>query len=270
MPHVEKRISNVEMLVVFAVLVVLLYQVPQVRLGTHALYEDTALFLSPSAERAYVYGAKHFDALAYPGVYDVARAQSLFEKTLELDPVYPYTHHQLGRIAFLRGDYVTALRHIDEELTLNLEPSPSTYYVRGLILGFMGRYDEAAKGFERFLAVTPENWAALNDYAWVLLKAGRIEEAAVAAEKGLVFAPDNPWLLNSAAIALYETGEVSQALVRARAAAEAAARVTEEEWLRAYPGNDPQLAGEGVASFQKSTLENIHTIETANAEEGIY
>ncbi|KKW45831.1 hypothetical protein A3C21_02925 [Candidatus Kaiserbacteria bacterium RIFCSPHIGHO2_02_FULL_59_21] len=66
------------------------------------LYERAALALAPSSERASAYGERHFDA-ERPAFYDIARAEYFYEKAVELDDQYPYAHHQLARISFLRG-----------------------------------------------------------------------------------------------------------------------------------------------------------------------
>ena len=129
----------------------------------------------------------------------------------------------------------------------------------------MGIYDSAAKDYEYFLKFDPHNWAAINDYAWVLLKAGRAKEAAKATEEGLKYFPNNPWLLNSSAIALYEVGDLQKARTRALHAWETVQKVEEREWLHSYPGNDPAIAGQGIATFRRAVQENMHTIEIAIA-----
>jgi len=226
------------------------------------MYENAAFALAPSAERASAYGERHFDA-ERPAFYDIARAEYFYEKAVALDDQYPYVHHQLARIAFLRGRFGAALAEIDKEIALYGDEHLNSYYVRGLIEGYMGRYDEAARDYERFLESHPNSWAALNDYAWVLLKAERYADALSAADRGLANFPDNPWLLNSSAIALYELDRWAEALEAARRASRAAEELTEGEWLTAYPGNDPKIAGEGMAALRASIADNMHRIETA-------
>ena len=232
------------------------------------MYETAALRLDPSAARAASYGDRHFDAQNL-AAYDIERAEYFFGRALALDSRYPNLQHQLARIAFLRSDFGIALARINIELANNPQPSPSSYYVRGLIEGYMGLYDGAAKDYERYLQSDPNNWAALNDYAWVLLKVGRSADAAVATERGLGYFPDNAWLLNTSAIALYEIGDLPLARIRAEAATAASGAVTEEEWLLAYPGNDPKIAKDGIASLQKSSRDNMHTILLALASSTI-
>lgn len=230
-------------------------------------YEVASIRLFPSAGRAYEYGSMHFDA-KNAGSYDIELAAYFLREAEKLDPQYPYLQHQLARVAFLNGDFPTAISHINKEIELYGDMHANSFYVRGLILGFMGKYDEAANDYKHYLEFE-QNWAGINDYAWVLLKAGRAKDAAVATAEGLKQSPGNPWLLNSNAIALYEIGEVSKAREQARLALLAVMHITEDEWLKAYPGNDPRIAQTGILAFQESVRANMHMINLA-IEKGTY
>lgn len=222
--------------------------------------------INRGAETPYRYGDMRFAALD-EAWYDINAAEYYFRTARERDAGLPYVHHQLARIAFLRGDFIGALVLINRELEVNPEPSPSSYYIRGLIEGFAGMYDLAAKDYERYLSSDPTNWAAINDYAWVLLKAGRSHEALDVTIRGLNYFPDNPWLLNSNAIALYEEGHVEAASEQIRLALEAALTLTEEDWLIAYPGNDPRVARDGLNALGDSIRMNTLTIRGALEQE---
>ena len=41
--------------------------------------------------------------------------------------------------------------------------------------------------------------------------------------------------------------------------------VQEKEWLHSYPGNDPAIAGEGIATFRTAVEDNMHRIELSFA-----
>lgn len=221
------------------------------------LYERVSLFLSPSVERAYEYGARHFDAI-HATSYDIDSAEYFFTRAAELNPRHPLIQHQLARIAFLRGNFPLALLRINSELKNN--PTPSSYYVRGLIKGYAGDYTGAAVDYKRYLAYDPHNWAAINDYAWVLLKSKKAREAVVVTAGGLAHFSENPWLLNTNAIGLYEIGLLAPSLEQARKALRAVRTVSKKEWLVAYPGNDPKIAQEGIGTLQDSVRKNIHTL----------
>lgn len=224
--------------------------------------EYLSFAVAPTVARAYELGSMHFDA-QNPKHYDLDRAEYFFTEALERDPAYPYLNHQLARIAFLKGNFALALMFIDREIMLYGAEHANAYYVRGLIKGFVGDYDGAARDYEEYLVIDPTNWAAINDYAWVLLKDRRYEEALIALDGGLLFWPENPWLHNSRATALFELGRFDEALEAASAASSAVASITEAEWLRAYPGNDPLIASQGIAAFRRAIAENMHTIEHA-------
>lgn len=221
---------------------------------------DVMFAIRPSAQRAYEYGDIHFRAFN-SRQYDIGRAEHWYKKSLALDPRLPYVHHQLARVAFLRGDFHSAMWHINKELDLNASPSPSSYYIRGLIEGYMGEYTQSAKDYEIYLKSDPNNWAAINDLAWVLLKSEKFQKAADAIERGLKYFPENPWLLNSYATALFELGRYEEALKAVKKAQAAVVDVTEYEWLVAYPGNDPKIAGQGLDAFRGAVANNMHTIE---------
>lgn len=226
--------------------------------------EDISFALYPSAERAYTLGEKHFNA-TNANDYDVARAKRYFDIAAAKDPQLPAVYHELARIDFIRGNLVAALAKINFQIQQHGSALPNSYYIRGLIEGYMGEYALAAFDYERYLRHDPANWAAINDYAWVLLQGGRAQDAHEVLEPGLNHFPENPWLLNSESIALYRMGFPSDALMAVQKASRLAADVTESDWLQAYPGNDPRAAQEGIQTLRDSIAANMHMVETALA-----
>src|SRR3989344_6212157 len=226
--------------------------------------EDVSYALYPSSEKAYAFGERHFNGQDVYN-YDILRAEYFFREALRRDADIPYLHHEMARIHFLQGDFLNAIQEINLQIQLHGTTTPNSYYVRGLIEGYMGDYAAAAKDYEEFLKVDPRNWAGINDYAWVLLKDNRPQEAADATEKALVFFPENPWLLNSSAIALYEIGDIEKALERVQKAWVHVQNMGEREWLHSYPGNDPAIADQGIATFRTAVEDNMHRIELALA-----
>jgi tetratricopeptide (TPR) repeat protein len=227
--------------------------------------EENVLFaINPTADRAFTYGERHFSS-SNSAYYDIARAQYFFEKTVAIDPKYPYAEHELARIAFLQGNFPVALNRINVELSEHPKDEPNSYYVRALILGYMGKYGKSATDYETYFKLAPANWAGINDYSWVLLKANRPEDALAALDWGLQLWPTNPWLLNNKATALYELKRYNEASLAAAGAAESVTVMTAQDWLFAYPGNDPGIADMGVSSFKKSVADNQRMVQTALA-----
>src|ERR1019366_7717896 len=130
----------------------------------------------------------------------------------------PYLYHEIGRISFLEGNFRTALAQIDFQIDMHGDSEPKSYYVRGLIEGFMGDYADSEHDYAQYLQFDPIDWAAVNDYSWALLKDGKPAQADAAIEAVLKYFPDNAWLLNSDAIALSEMGEATSAKARIDAA----------------------------------------------------
>ena len=243
---------------ILIVIVLLLYRSE----AAHVLYERLSIATFPNAHRALAYGDRHFSS-QLPDSYDIDLADKLYRTAVRLDPNLPRVYHQIARIAFLRGQNNLALIAIDIEIEKSGDSLPNSYYVRGLIEGFMGDYTNAIADYRKYLQYDLTNWAATNDLAWVLLRADRPKEVIEAIDRVLPIWPKNPWLLNSYAIAMHELGRDEEAEKNAQAAADVVKDLTPEEWLRAYPGNDPRIAFEGVRALKKAVTENIHTIELA-------
>ncbi len=194
--------------------------------------------------------------------YNVVIADRLYYVAILVDPNVVDAWHQRARIAFLRGDFAVALIAINQQIALHGDSFMASYYIRGLINGYRKEYEAAEADFERFVAWDPTNWAANNDLAWIYFAEGKFVEAKHQAEFGLVHNTANPWLLTTHAMAVYNLGNPMVAAVELAQAREAVANLTVYQWMRAYPGNDPALAQEGLAAFRAtidSDLSLVHS-----------
>ncbi len=227
-------------------------------------YEDVSFALFPSAQKAYDYGVVHFNA-SDPSDYNIDLASDYFYTAAALNPKLPYLWHELARISFIEGDFIKAMTQINIQIAQEGDNTPSSYYVRGLIEGFMGDYPAAEDDYAHFYQLVPINWAGANDYAWVLLKDGKPQMAAQVVESVLPYYPQNPWLLNSDAIALSEMGDATTARERLETASQSVADLTPLDWSIAYPGNDPNVASQGLAQFKQAVQDNIHTLDEGKA-----
>ncbi len=221
------------------------------------IYENVSLRIAPSAEKAFLYGSRHLDVKGEARRYDIRRAEYLFQQTIVLEPFYPYAHHQLARIAFLRGDFNLALSRIGVEIEHHGEKHHNAYYIKGLIEGYAGDYLSAVIDYQKYLSHNPRNWAAINDLAWVLLKDKQYDKTETVTTIGLSDFPDNPWLFNSRGIARFENGKYKEAQEDFQKASVLVQGVTNEAWSTAYPGNDPRVAGQGVETLTRSIRENL-------------
>ena len=251
-------------IVVGLALLALLQFMPLNMQGARFLQEKIELSLQPTAARAYGFGLGHFSS-SDTAAHNVDYAEYFFRRAIALDPAYPFAHQQLARILFLRADFTDAITEINAEIALQGDANPSAFYIRGLIEGYQGSYGSASKDYEHFLSLKPDSWAGYNDYAWVLLKSKQFHTAAKALGKGLRQFPGNPWLLNSFATALYEIGDVPGAKIAGQQALTAASALTESDWIKAYPGNDPRIAATGLATFKNAVRDNLAMIMDAGA-----
>lgn len=206
------------------------------------------------------------------GTYSLPGAFVGYRAALFLDPDSLTARHQLARIHFLRGQFDRALSLIDEQIRIHGHSFMASYYIRGLIHGYRKAFPEAERDFREFLTWDPENWAALNDLAWIYFAQGKFAEAKETAARGLAIVPENPWLLTMHAMSTFNLGEAGAAADELRRAKAHAADLREEDWIRAYPGNDPRIASAGLASLRGAIEENIVRVnrELAKAADTLY
>lgn len=255
----QGTVVSVFLAALFLIVCLVILEASHMRVLAVDTYEDVAYFMSSTPERAFTFGTRHF-SVDDPADYDINRAKRFYMLAASKDPSMLNVYHQLARISFLQSDFKTALTQIDFQIDMHGETTPPSYYVRGLIEGYTGDYVDAEVDYAHFLRLEPENWAGLNDYAWVLLKDNKPAMAAAATASGLALYPDNPWLLNSSATALYEIGDVTGARVMVERAKAAVQTLTPAQWSIAYPGNDPAIAQEGVDTFKKAVDDNMRMI----------
>ncbi|MBI2108958.1 MAG: hypothetical protein HYT93_02125 [Parcubacteria group bacterium] len=192
------------------------------------------------------------------GKYDLDRAAEYFNKALGVDPNVSDAWHQLARIDFLRGDFDGALEKINTQIELHGDSLMSSYYIRGLIYGYTKEYEKAEKNFLKFFEWDRNNWAVYNDLAWIYFQQGNYEKTRQTAEGGLAHFPNNPWLLNMTALAHMNLGNNEKAKIYFQKALFWAETLTESDWHRAYPGNDPNVAGQGVYEMKEAIRFNIN------------
>lgn len=227
-------------------------------------YHCLAFSVTKSAQSSFVCGNYYF------GVYDVSRydinrAEYYFAKAIEIDSTTPDAWHQYARIAFLKGDYLSALHRINRQFEERGDELMAAYYIRGLIYGYAKNYPEAEKDFLKFLEWSPNNWAANNDLAWIYFAQGKFKEAEELSALSLKRDPFNPWLLMMHAMSAYNLGDVETAKKELQLAKLASEGMTEERWIHAYPGNDPEIAKEGLAEFRKAIEQNIELVGKASS-----
>lgn len=232
------------------------YRLPQVAI----------LFDRSNTELAMFIGSYYFNGVIGSGEYNLAIAQKAYQKAVSINPKILWGHYQLARIYFVKGNYEQALEEITKELEANPENLRSLY-VRGLIYGYRnqaGDLEKAEADFQRFTEWAPSEWAGYNDLAWILSKRGKykeVKEVIVAALREVSDAENNPWLWNALGVAELNLKEYKNAVLSFEKAKQLAEKLTEEEWHRSYPGNDPATNSEGLSAFLQAIDENLRRAE---------
>jgi tetratricopeptide (TPR) repeat protein len=202
------------------------------------------------------------------GAYNLNRASFFYRQALLLDPLAPRAHYQLGRIYFIRGLFARSLEELDRELTHH-PLMTRAHYMHGLSNGMFGRTEAAVADFTQFIRFHPTEWAGYNDLMWVEMQGGRYEDAHHTASDAFAAVPgaaDNPWLWNSKGVAelnLGDTAAAANSFLRAQALSK---QLTQEVWLRAYPGNDPAAAIVGLEIFRSVIEQNLAQTADLNAQ----
>ena len=199
----------------------------------------------------------HYFNVSGSGAYDLVKAEKHFERALAIDKNIPDAWHQLARIDFLRGNFPEAILKINKQIEIHGDSFMASYYMRGLISGYAGNFKQAEADFKKFLSWSKTNWAAHNDLAWVYFKLGEYKKVEMIAREGLAYSKNNPWLLTSLGASLLNQGRKSEAKKIFESARIAAAILTEKDWSRAYPGNNPDIALKGLEEMKKTIEYNL-------------
>ncbi|MFT5036854.1 MAG: tetratricopeptide (TPR) repeat protein [Candidatus Azotimanducaceae bacterium] len=230
----------------------------------------------------YLFGKPNYEYDAQKGITYLGRAAIL-------DPTYEGAWFLLGMARFVEGDFTSAMVYFDKEINLydvsTSENIPYTsYYLKALTYGFTKQFNESAEGFEYLIEINANDsrsWAYYTDLAWVYFQQGRFEdiknvmeggeaspvrlkttgedgqEIEVLDQGGFSRYPENPWVLNMYALALHNLEETEKAhglFIQAKTTADL---LTNSDWIKAYPGNDPGNAARGLADFREVIEKNI-------------
>ncbi|MEK7178914.1 MAG: tetratricopeptide repeat protein [Patescibacteria group bacterium] len=265
----QRKKAVIVPLLIISLLLVALFRVP-LGVASWKVFRapSIALFLNPDAALALEIGNRYFN-VGLPAMpvhagqaggsdaYDLDKAEKYFNKALTLDPLAPDAWHQLSRIDFLRGNFSAALSKINTQFELHGDSLMASYYIRGLIEGYSGDYENAEKDFLKFFAWDKTNWAVYNDLSWVYFKEGRYKDARRVADGGLAYHPNNPWLLNMAGVSRLNLDDKKNARIYFQKALWWADTMTESDWQKAYPGNAPYTSGQGIIEMKEAIRANL-------------
>lgn len=227
----------------------------------HRLFPDSAFSLNPSAALAADIGNYYFNWYGTGDVYNIDRAEMYYMTAARLNTAEPWAWFQLGRIDFLRGNSMAALRDLERHFAIHGDALPNAHYVRAVVNAYAGNHAAAEEDFFIYLKTDSDGWYTYNDLAWIYFEQGRFEWAAAAAHYGLGNNPDNTWLLLAYGVALMNMGHLDLARENMLSARDAAEKLVDEDWLRAYPGNDPREASAGIENIRATIERNIDIVD---------
>lgn len=196
--------------------------------------------------------------------YNLTCGRQAYEKVISLKPnQYSNAYYQLGRIDFIESHFDQALKNFSDALEIPGYAS-NVYYMIGLTYGYKARktnndYDWklAELGFEKFLELEPANPWGSTDLSWIYFSQGKYQDMKPVLELSLAQHPDHMWLNNMYGLYLLNTNEPRLAITYFEKAEAIGNTMTEEDWGRAYPGNDPANYEEGLAEMHKVIKHNL-------------
>lgn len=194
-----------------------------------------------------------------PTLYNLQLAQYFFANAAYpfLGNPPPFAHYQLSRTYFIKGELDAAAQEALEEIHKHPE-NKRAYYILGLTYGYMNKEREAIEAFGEFIKTYPDSWAARNDRAWLQFRIGDVEGAMETLEP--VATAWNPWIQNTRGTLLVNLGKLDEAKQAFLLAEQMAASMTDQDWGRAYPGNDPRIYETGLNAMRRSINENLEMI----------
>lgn len=247
-------------LVVFTLVLMYAYRAPlsEYAWREHRVLRDVALALNPSDAMLRINVGEYYFNVHDEGAYDLALAEKYFIEALQVDPNVHGAWYNLGHLSFIQGNFASAIYRLNKQIELHGHRIVGTYYLRALTYAFDQQYEKAIADYEYQLSeVYPNDPWGLNDFAWVYSMTGDFEKALELAEEGLAWAPENPWLLTTAGVALMNLDRYEEAASYLERAYEHALLLTEEDWGRAYPNNDPAIRSESLAFMQETIRKNL-------------
>jgi len=190
------------------------------------------------------------------GIFDIPKAQKWYFWANVFDTKIPNLHYQLARTNLINSQFEKGIAEIKQELK-NYPENKRSFYVKGLLDSYAERNDDAEEDFKQFIAWKPNGWAAYADLSWVQIKKEKYEEVIETTNVGLQYFSENPWLLSNQGLAHYRMEDYALAKTDLEKAKKLSEKLTADDWKKAYPGNDPQDATQGVADVQAIISYNL-------------
>lgn len=237
------------------------------QMGDLALLLDTRDAKLAFTIGSYYFGNQFATSTTAVRPYDLPRAKIAFTKAIQINSAMPLAHYMRARVEFIQSDFISALADLNAEIVLTPENKRSLY-MRGLTYTYRGLPNDLARAeqdFKDFVAWAPREWAGYNDLAYVLAKEKQYQTASTVLTEGIAKAlggETNPWLWNALGVMEMNTGNIDKAIIALEKAQDFASTLSDADWQRAYPGNNPANARGGSEAMRLSIARNIITAYT--------
>jgi cellulose synthase operon protein C len=143
---------------------------------------------------------------------DLSNAEVTLQKSVQLDGHNVDAWLKLVQVQAVRDSAEQALASCRRALETNPD-SAGVYLLMGELYNSRQEWDQAKQAFQKALALSPENPAASNDLAYVMLQTGGNPDLAIplaeTARRGM---PDSPQAADTMGWALYQKGAYSSAI----------------------------------------------------------
>lgn len=141
--------------------------------------EAIAMYEQAIALRPDYWGVYRDAGIFYFNAGDLAQAAEAFKKVIELTPNSPIGHYSLGGVYLAARRPQEAAREM--EISLALKPTYGAYSNLGVIRFSQGRYDEAAKYFEKAVELSRTDYIVIGNladaYRWSAKSQAKAPEA---------------------------------------------------------------------------------------------
>ncbi len=159
---------------------------------------------------------RHFNALHLLGLIaaqtkNPAIAADLIGKALEVDPDYPFAHYNRGNALLDLQRPDEALINYDRAISLKSDYTEA-YNNRGVALRDLGRHAEALISYDTAIMLRSDFAEAHNNRGTALKDLKRLHEALASYDKAITLNPDYAEAFNNRGIALKELQRLEEAL----------------------------------------------------------
>ena len=136
---------------------------------------------------------------------DTGAAERDFQRALQIDPLLPGAHTQLGRLALQQRNYEAALLHFSA--AAQRQPGKAEAIIDlGIVRLDSGDWAEAVDTFQQATRIAPHSVPALRGLGEAYRRAQRWDEAVAALEKARQLQPDDARTLYLLGLALAQRG----------------------------------------------------------------